>query len=159
LFTANSTIANHYGQSLCLYSVKNLKYCSNSWFIYSVCPSVYEWNTINNLVSNPSILFNSLVNSITNCGSLLEIILFSKLYNFYMLFLNNLAKPSADILFVVATKCLIFDNLSHTTRITSFPATNSYLIIKFTIRCIYGFFGILLNFNFPTYTSVLFFIL
>jgi len=159
LFTENSIIANLSDQSLYLYSVKNLKYCSNSWFIYSICPFVYGWNTVNNLVSNPRILFNSLVNSITNCGPLLEIILSSKVYNFYMLSLNNLAKSSADIPFVVATKYLIFDNLSHTTRITSFSTTNSHLMKKFTIRCIHGFSGILLNFNFPAYISVLFFIL
>jgi len=39
-----------------------------------------------------------------------------------MLFLNNLANPSAIVPSVVATKCATFDNLSYTTNITFFPA-------------------------------------
>ena len=51
------------------------------------------------------------------------------------------------------------DNLSLTTRIVSFLATNSNFIIKSTIRCVHSSFGISLNFNFPASTSILFFIL
>ena len=76
-----------------------------------------------------------------------------------MLFLNNLANSSADIPFIVATKYVILDNLSQTTRITSFPATTSNFVIKSTVRCFHSFSGTSLNFNFPASTSVLFFIL
>ena len=130
LFTANFTITNHSSQSLCLYSVKNLKYYFNFWFIHSVCLSVCRWYTINNLVSISNISFNSFINSVTNCGPLLLVTLSSKLCNFYILSLNNLTKPSANVSSVVTAKCAIFDNLSHTTNIISFSATNSNLVIS-----------------------------
>jgi len=76
-----------------------------------------------------------------------------------MLFLNNLANISANIPSVVATKCIILDNLLQTTGIASFPATNGKFEIKFTIRYVHSFSGTLLNFNFSTDTSILFFIL
>ena len=76
-----------------------------------------------------------------------------------MLFLNNLANSSADIHFIVITKYVIFDNLLHTTRIIFFSATNSNLVIKFTIKYIYGLFDISFAINFPTSISILFFIL
>jgi len=50
----------------------------------------------------------------------------------------------------------ILNNISH---ITFFPATNGNFVIKFTIKYIYSFSSTLLNFNFPTHVSVLFFIL
>ena len=72
------------------------------------------------------------------------------LCNFHTLYLNNLTNPSADVSSIIITKCVIFDNLLHTTKITSFHATNGNFMIKSTIRCIYGFSGISLNFNFLT---------
>ena len=121
LFTANSVVASYSGQFLYPYSIKNLKYFSNSWFIHSVCLSVCVWNDIDNLVSISNILFNSFVNFATNCSPLLLITLSSNLYNFYTLSLNSLSKiPSTNATFVVVTKYVIFDNLSHTTSIISF---------------------------------------
>ena len=78
----------------------------------------------------PNILFSSFANSTANCGPLSEITLSGNLYNFYILSLNNLTNSSADISSIVATKCAILDNLLQTTRITSFPATNSNLVIR-----------------------------
>ena len=75
-----------------------------------------------------------------------------------MLSLNNHANLSANILSIVATKCVIFGNLSQTTRIASFLATNSNLVMKSTIKYIYSFFGTLLNFSISASTSVQFFI-
>ena len=147
-------IANYSGQSFCLYSMKNLKYCSNSWFIHSICLSVCEWNAVDNLISIPNILFNFLVSSTANCGPLLLITLSGNLCNFHMLSLNNLANPSANILSVVATKCVIFDNLSHTTSIVFFPATNGNLVIKSTIRCVYIFSNTSFTINFPAGVSI-----
>jgi len=83
---------------------------------------------------------------------------FGNLCNFYILSLNNCANPSTNVPSVIATKCVILDNLSQTTRIASFPATNSNFIIKSTVKYIHGFFSISLNFNFSASTSVLFFI-
>ena len=103
LFTTNTTITNHFSQFL---YVKNLKYCSNSWFIYSVC----GWNTINNLISIPNILFNSFVNSTINCNSLLLIIFSGNPWNFHILFLNNPTKSSANVSSIIVTKCAIFNN-------------------------------------------------
>jgi len=137
--------------------MKNLRYCSNSWFIHSICLSVCRWNTINNLVSISSILFSSLVNSTMNYSPLSNIILSGNLCNFYTLSLNNLANPSADVPSVIATKCVIIDNLSQTTRIAFFPATNSNFVMKSTIRYIHSTLCTLLNFNSPTSISVLFF--
>ena len=95
-------------------------------------------------------LFNFLVNSAVNWGPLSDTMLFSNLYNFHTLSLNNCANPPTDISSIVATKCVILDNLLQTTRITFFSATNSNFVIKSTIKYIYGFFSILLKFNFLT---------
>jgi len=51
------------------------------------------------------------------------------------------------------------NNLSHTTNIVFFPVTNSNLVIKSTIKCIYSFSSTSLVINFPTGTFILFFIL
>ena len=83
----------------------------------------------------------------------------SSLCNFHTLSLNNFASLFADVHSVVATKCAILDNLLQTTRIVSFPATNSNFVLKSTIKCVYSFSGTLLNFNFPAGISTLFFIL
>ena len=42
LLTANSADASYSSQFFCLWFTKNQRYCSNSWFICSVCPSVCE---------------------------------------------------------------------------------------------------------------------
>ena len=76
-----------------------------------------------------------------------------------MLYLNNLVKSSTDISSIVATKYTIFDNLLHTTSITSFPATNSNLVRKSTVKYVYSFFDTLFTINFSVGVSVLFFIL
>ena len=159
LFIANSAITSHSGQSFCLWSTKNRRYCSNFWFIHSVCPSVCRWKTVNSLVSIPNILFSSFVNSTANCGPLSDTTLSSNPCSFQMLFLNSLASPSTDISSVIATKCVILNNLSQTTRIASFPATNDNFVIKSTVRCVHSLSGTLLNFNFPIGISILFFIL
>ncbi len=96
----------------------------------------------------PNILFSSLVSSTANCGPLSDVMLSSNPCNFYILSLNNLASSFADISSVIATKCVILDNLSQTTRIAFFPATNGNFVMKSTIRYVYGFSGTSLNFNF-----------
>ena len=80
-----------------------------------------------------NILFNSLINFTINYRSLLDIALLDKLFNFYILSLNNQANPSAIILSVVTTKYIIFNNPSHTTKITFFSATYVYFVIKSTV--------------------------
>ena len=42
LLTTNSAITSYSGQSFYLWFTKNQRYCSNSWFIYLVYPSVCE---------------------------------------------------------------------------------------------------------------------
>ena len=79
--------------------------------------------------------------------------------NFHTLSLNNLANSSANVPSVIVTKCIILDNLSQTTKIISFLATNSNFVIKSTIRCVHSFSSTSLSFNFPTGAFVLFFIL
>ena len=88
------------------------------------------------MISN--ILFNSSVNFAANCGPLSNITLSSNLCNFYILSLNNLAKPFSNISSIVVTKCAIFNNILQITRITSFPATNSNLVMKLTVKYIYS---------------------
>ena len=109
------------------------------------------------MVLIPNILFSSLVISTANCGPLSNITLSSNPYSFYTLFLNNLTNPSTDVSSVIATNCVILDNLSQTTRIVFFLATNSNFIIKSTIRYVYSFFSISLNFTSllvpPSYSS------
>ena len=104
LFTANSAVTNYSGQ-----------------FFY-----------VNNLVLILNILFSSLISSTINYSPLSETILSDNPYDFYMLSLNSLANPFTNILFIVATKCIILNNLSHTTKIMSFSAVkySSHLIIQ-----------------------------
>ena len=94
-------------------------------------------------------LFNSLVISAVNCGPLSNTILSGNLYNFHILSLNNLANSFAEVSSVVATKCVILNNLLQTTRIAFFLATNSSFVIKSTIKYIYSFSRTSLSFNFP----------
>jgi len=156
LLTTNSAVINYSGQFFCLWFTKNQRYCSNFWLICLVYLSVCRWRNVDNFVLIPNILFNSFVNSTTNWDLLSKIILFGNPYNFYMLFLNN---SSADIHFIVITKYVIFDNLSHTTRIIFFSTTNNNLVIKFTIKYVYSLFDISFAINFLTSISILFFIL
>ena len=74
LLIANFADANYFGQFFCLWSMKNLKYCSNSWFILSVWPSVWEWNTVDSFILISKMLFNSLIISTANCGLLSDTI-------------------------------------------------------------------------------------
>jgi len=111
LFTINFAITSHSSQSLYLYFIKNLKYCSNSWFIYSVCLSIYRWNSVDNLVSILNILFNCFIKSTANCSPLLLIILCGNLCSFYISYLNSLAKSLTNISTIVAIRYVIFDNL------------------------------------------------
>ena len=106
----------------------------------------------------PNILFSSLVISAANCGPLSDTTLSGSPCNFHTLFLNNLANPFVDVPSVVATKCIILNNLLQTTRIVFFLATNSNFVMKSTVRCVHSFSGVLLSFSFPTGTSILFFI-
>ena len=124
-----------------------------------VCLSVLEWNDVGSFVSISNMLFNFFIISTVNYGSLSNTILFSNPCNFYKLSLNSLTNFSTDVFFVVATKCVILDNLLQTTRIIFFLATNSNLIIKSTIRCVYSFFRTLLNFNFSICISIPYYIL
>jgi len=118
-----------------------------------------EWNDVDSFISVFNILFNFLVNFTANCSPLSETTLSGNLCNFHTLSLNSLTNLSTDVLSIVVTKCIILDNLSHTIKIASFSTTNGNLVIKSTVRCVYGFFGISLNFNFSASTFVLFFIL
>jgi len=129
------------------------------WFILSVWLSVWGWNTVNNFISISSILFNFFVSSTVNCSSLSDTILSGNPSSFYTLSLSSLTNPSTDIPSVVTTKYVIFDNLLQTTRIASFLATNSNLVMKSTIRWVHSFSSTSLNFNFPVGISVQFFIL
>ena len=88
-------------------------------------------------------------------GPLSDIILSGNSYNFHILSLNSLTKPFADIPSVIVTKYAILDNLSHTTRIIFFSATNSNLMMKSTIKCIHSLLDILFAINFPTSTYLL----
>ena len=99
------------------------------------------------------------VSSATNCSPLSNITLSSNSCNFHTLSLNNLTNSSTNISFAVVTKCAIFDNLLHTTRIVSFSATNGNFVMKSTIKCAYGISSISFTINFSTGISVLFFII
>jgi len=96
LFIANSAIASHSSQSFCLWSTKNWRYCSNSWFIHLVCLSVYKWKTVNNFVLIPNILFSFFVNSTANCSLLFDTMLSGNPCNFQMLSLNMSKLKAVD---------------------------------------------------------------
>ena len=99
------------------------------------------------------------INSAANWGPLSNTTLLGSPCSFHTLSLNNLASPSANIPSIVATKCIIFDNLLQTTRIVSFSTTIGNFMIKSTVMCIHSFSGTSFNFSFPATSSVLFFIL
>ena len=124
-----------------------------------ICLSVWEWNNVDSFVLIPNILFNFFAISTAHYSSLSDTILSGNPYNFHMLFLNNLTNSSADIPSIVVTKYVILNNLLQTTRITSFPATNSNFVIKSTDICCYIFSNTIFSLNFPTGIFILFFIL
>ena len=159
LLTANTADASYSGQSFCLWFIKNLRYCSNFWFICSVFLFVCGWKNVDNLVLIPNIQFNSLVSSVANYSPLSNITPSGNLYNFYTLFINNCTSPSTNVPSVVVTKFVILNNLSQTTRIASFPATNNNLVMKSTIKYVYGLSGTLFTISFFASISVQFFIL
>jgi len=66
----------------------------------------------------------------TNCGPLLEIILYGSLYSFQILSLNSRARPSALVLSVVGMKYTIFVNLSTTTKIELYPDAKGNFVMK-----------------------------
>ena len=84
------------------------------------------------------------INFTTNWSFLSNTMLSDNIYNFHMLFLNNLTNPFANILSIVVIKYVIFNNLSHITKIVFFSTTNSNFMIKSTIIYIYSFSSILL---------------
>jgi len=92
-----------------------------------------------------SLLFTTLTSKITLSGNLC---------NFHTLFLNNYANSSTNIIFVIVTKYVIFNNLLQTTRIISFLTTNGNLVMKSTIKYIYGFSQTLVDINFSTGISI-----
>ncbi len=68
--------------------------------------------------------------------------------SFHILSLNNCANPFTNVSFAIVTKYVILNKLLQTTRIISFPATNSNLVMKSTIKYVHSFSGISLNFSF-----------
>ena len=75
-----------------------------------------------------------------------------------MLSLNNLASLSAIVFSIVATKCDIFENLLHTTKIESWPFDIGNFVIKSTNIYYYSLSGTSLGLNFLAGLSALFFI-
>ena len=122
-------------------------------------PSVCGQKIVDNFILISNILFSFFVNSAANYDSLSDTTLFGNPCNFHILSLNSLVNLSANVPSIVATKCVILNNLLQTTRIVSFPATSGNLVIKLTIKCVHSFSGTSLSFNFPATSSILFFIL
>ena len=125
-------IWHHSSQFLCLCFTNNLRYCSNSWFIHSVCLSVCGWNTIDNLVSIPNILFNSFVlwNALTLTFFFLFYLFFLILYffsfEFLFLFLFSDNEEARDI--AVTWHVTWFDviSLEHSGRIWKMMSGHMY---------------------------------
>ena len=86
---------------------------------------------------------------VTNCGPLSKIILSGNPCNFQILSLNNHASPSVLVLSVVGTKCVIFVNLSTTTRIESYPCAKGNFVMKSALMWVHVFSGIKFGINFP----------
>ena len=90
------------------------------------------------------------------CCSLSDMIFLDRLYSFHMLFLNNLANPSTDVLSVVSIKYTIFVSWSTTTKIVLYSWAKGSLVIKSANMCIQGFSGIELGINLPASYSIQF---
>jgi len=97
---------------------------------------------------------SALLSILLQIKALSKITLSSNLCNFYTLSLNNLAKPSANVPSVIVIKYAILANLSQTTRITLFPATNSNFIMKSTAKCVHSLSKTSFVINLPTSASV-----
>ena len=134
-----------------------LKYCSNSWFVLSICLSVYGWKAINSFVSIPNILFNSFINLTTNCGPLSKMTLSSNPYNFYPLSLNNLAKLFTIIFSIITIKYSVFKNLLYTTKIESWSLNTSNFVIKSTNIYCHSSFSTVFDLNYVTILIYLYF--
>ena len=83
-------------------------------------------------------------------------VLSGNLYNFHILFLNNLASFSTNVFSVVGIKCTIFVNLSTTTKIELYPCTNSNLVMKSAEIYTQGFSRIEFDISFSASCSVQF---
>ena len=83
-------------------------------------------------------------------------VLLGSLYNFHILFLNNLASFSTNVFSVVEIKCTIFVNLSTTTKIELYPCTNSNLVMKSAEIYTQGFSRIEFDISFSASCSVQF---
>ena len=83
-------------------------------------------------------------------------VLSGNLYNFHILFLNNLASFSTNVFSVVGIKCTIFVNLSTTTKIELYSCTNSNLVMKSAEIYTQGFSRIEFDISFSASCSVQF---
>jgi len=127
--------------------------------MHSICIFVWGWNNVNSFVSVPNILFNSFIISTANYSPLSNTILSSNLCNFYMLSLNNCANSSADVSSVIATKLPLVARKDAILVVCNRLSKMTHFVMKSIIKYVYGLSKISLNFNFPTGTSILFFIL
>ena len=71
------------------------------------------------------------------------------LCSFQILSLNSCISPSVFVLFVVGIKCIIFVNLSTTTRIEFYLRAKDNFIIKFVLIWVQAFSRIEFSINFP----------
>jgi len=137
-----------------IYFIVEGKLCSCKPFWPITLPMI----AVDSFIYIPNILFNSFINPAANCGPLSKITLSGNPCNFHTLSLNNLADPSAIIFSVVAIKCDIFKNLSHTTKIESWSLDTSNFVIKSTNICCYSLSNIMFGLSFSADISALFFI-
>jgi len=130
LFVANSGSNDHLTQSSCWCSMRTRKYCSILAFIRSVCASVWGWNAVDYLRSILNRLQGRFQNTAANWGPLSNTIVFGSPCSLNTSFRNISASSPASTVIRHATKCRIFDNLSTTTQMASYPSHSGSPVTK-----------------------------
>ena len=149
LLYVNSVHGIHSGQLFCLWLMNILKYCLISWLTHSICPSVYGWYAIDNLVLIPRISFSSFMNSAMNCGPLSNSAVSGKPWSFQTWSLKSVARPLAEVVVDVRIICAYFVWWQHVTNSASYPCTSGRHVIKSVVISFQGCMVASLGLSFP----------
>ena len=138
----NSTHVNHSYQSDWRWFTKSRRYCSTSWLIHSVCPSVCGWYAVDKFPTTPVNLWRSFMNWAANWGpqSLITFQGSPCLLHTWSLYMR--AVPWAVSSMFVGMTIIILENRSTITRMALKPLDSGNSPMMSMEICSQGAFGI-----------------
>ena len=122
-----------------------------SWLIHSVCPPVWEWYTVDNILLVPNAFMKSSINLDANWGPLSLRMVLGTPCNFYISFQYIFAISLDETFVVVASRRIIFVNQSTMTMMTSFPFDFSNGPMILILISFHGSSGIFREYYSPTF--------